>query len=107
MGGVLLFSFTAMANPTLLAATPLMLLLPNPRRLMAGFLLGALTTSVTLGLLIVFELHESGLVSTTKRTLSPAADLALGGLLLLLAFVLGNGRQERFTRHRRDDKEPA
>jgi hypothetical protein len=107
MGHVLLFSFTAMANPTLLTATTVMLLLPKPRQLMLGFLLGALTTSLTVGLLIVFTLHDSGLVSTTKHTLSPAADLAIGGLLLLLAFVLGTGRHERLANRRRDDKEPA
>jgi hypothetical protein len=106
MGQVLLFSFTAMANPTLLTATTVMLLLPNPRRLMLGFLLGGLTTSVTLGLLIVFKLHDSGLVSTTKHTLSPAADLAIGGLLLLLAFMLGNARPARFTSRHREDNEP-
>ena len=36
-------SLVAVANPTLLAATTVMMLLPNPRRLMAGYLLGAYT----------------------------------------------------------------
>jgi hypothetical protein len=44
-------------NPTLVAASTLMMLLPNPKRLMLGYLLGALMTSITLGLVIVFSLE--------------------------------------------------
>lgn len=43
-------------NPTLLAASTVTMLLPNPVRLMLGYLLGALLTSITLGLLIVSAL---------------------------------------------------
>jgi Sap, sulfolipid-1-addressing protein len=95
MDHVLLFSFTAMANPTLLAATTVMLLLPNPKALMAGYLLGAMITSVSLGVLIVFELQDSAVVDTAKRTLNPAADLVIGALLLLVAYVLASGRPRR------------
>src|SRR2546423_5356459 len=56
MSRVLLFSLTAALYPTLLAATTVMLVLPNPKRLLLGYLLGALMTSVTLGLVIVFAL---------------------------------------------------
>jgi Sap, sulfolipid-1-addressing protein len=95
MGHVLLFSFTAMANPTLLAATTVMLLLPNPQKLMLGYLVGALMTSITLGLLIVFTLSDSGAVGTAQRTVNPAADLAIGALLLVIAAVLSSGRPHR------------
>ena len=37
---VFLLSLVAMFNPTLLAATTVMLLMPNPKRLMLGYLLG-------------------------------------------------------------------
>jgi hypothetical protein len=37
---VFLFALTAALNPTLLAATTVMLLLSNPRRLLLGYLLG-------------------------------------------------------------------
>src|SRR5207248_4476839 len=60
----------------ILAASTLMMLLPNPKRLMLGYLLGALLTSVSLGLVIVFSLEDSGAVRTTKNTLSPAATMA-------------------------------
>ena len=46
---------------------------------MLGYLLGAMLVSVTLGLLIVFALQDSSVVGTTQHTLSPVADLVLGG----------------------------
>jgi hypothetical protein len=102
---VFLFAFTAMLNPTLLAATTLMLLLPSPKKLMLGYLLGALLTSITLGLVIVFSLQDSGAVDTAKRTVNPAVDLALGALLLIVAVVLSRGRFER--KHPKPDKGPS
>jgi hypothetical protein len=94
-----------MLNPTLLAATTLMLLLPSPKKLMLGYLLGALLTSITLGLVIVFSLQDSSAVDTAKRTVNPAVDLALGGLLLIVAAVLSRGRSER--RRPKPDKGPS
>src|SRR5689334_15213520 len=100
MGEVFLLSLTAALNPTLLTATTVMLLLPNPKWLMLGYLLGAMMTSITLGLVIVFVLEGSSLTSTTKRTISPGVDLALGGLALTLALVLGTGRDRRVAERR-------
>jgi hypothetical protein len=39
---IILLAFSAALNPTLLAATTVMLLLPRPRNLMLGYLLGAM-----------------------------------------------------------------
>jgi hypothetical protein len=100
MGQVFLLSLTAALNPTLLTATTVMLLLPNAKRLMLGYWLGAMVTSITLGLVIVFALSSSGAVSTTQRSVSPAADIALGAIALLLAFVLGTGRHESISERR-------
>ena len=83
-----------------------MLLLPNPKRLMLGYLLGALMTSITLGLVIVFALKGSSAVSTTENTISPAVDLALGAIMLLGAFVLGTGRDKCIAERRRARKGP-
>ena len=58
MGQVILLSLTASLNPTLVAATTVMLLLPSPSKLMLGYLLGAYVTSITLGLVIVFAAVE-------------------------------------------------
>lgn len=102
MGQVALLALTASLNPTLLAATTVMLLLPRPTKLMLGYLIGALTVSITLGLLIVFSLHSSGAAKTTRHVLSPAADLALGGIALVIAYLLYTGRHERLAQRRRE-----
>ncbi len=104
MRSVLLFALTSTLNPTLLAASTLMMLLPNPVRLMLGYLLGAMLTSITLGIVIVFSLHSSSTVSTTKNTLSPAADVAIGMIALLLAYVLASGRAAGVAQRRRARK---
>ena len=78
LSSVFLLSLLAMFNPTLLAAVTVMMLLPNTKRLMLGYLLGAYTTSITLGLAIVFSLNGSGAVETARNTLSPSEDIVLG-----------------------------
>jgi hypothetical protein len=102
---VLLLSLLAMFNPTLLAAVTVMMLLPDTKRLMFGYLLGAYTTSITLGLLIVFSLNDSSATSTAKNTLSPSEDIVIGLLLLLVAFVLGTGRDAPVQQQRQRRKE--
>ena len=79
---VFLLSLVAMLNPTLLAAVTVMLLLPNPKRLMLGYLLGAYTTSITLGLLIVFSLNGSSTESTSKHKVSPLEDIVVGTVVV-------------------------
>jgi hypothetical protein len=106
LGEIFLLSLLAMFNPTLLAAVTLMLLTENPKRLMLGYLLGAYTASITIGLAIVFALHDSGAVSTSKRTIGPVEDLVIGSLLLLVAFVLGTDRDQPL-RDRREKRKLA
>jgi Sap-like sulfolipid-1-addressing protein len=105
MGEFFLLAFFAAVNPTLLAAVTVMLVLPSPKRLLLGYLLGAYLTSITIGLVIVFSLHDSGAVSTTKNTLSPLEDLAFGAIFLLIAYALGSARGERLSERRRERKE--
>ena len=88
MSQVVLLSLTASLNPTLVAATTVMLLLDKPARLMLGYLLGAYMTSITLGLVIVFSLSNSSATNTTENTISPAVDIGLGAIALAVAFVL-------------------
>jgi Sap, sulfolipid-1-addressing protein len=106
LGQIFFLSLLAMFNPTLLAAVTLMLLTEHPKRLMLGYLLGAYTTSITLGLAIVFALHDSDAVSTSKQTIGPVEDLVIGGLLLLVAFVLGTDRDQPL-RERRERRKVA
>jgi hypothetical protein len=104
VGDVFLLAFLAALYPTLLAATTVMLMLPHPKRLLLGYLLGAAMTSITLGLVIVFALKDSGLVDSGKTTLGPGEDIALGLLALVIAFVLGTGRDEKMAERRRARK---
>jgi hypothetical protein len=106
LGTIFLLSLLAMFNPTLLAAVTLMLLTENPKRLMLGYLLGAYTASITIGLAIVFALHDSDAVSTSKQTIGPVEDLVIGGLLLLVAYVLGTDRDQPL-RERRERRKIA
>ena len=101
MSGAFGFAFLAALNPTLLTATTVMLLLPNPRRLMFGYLIGAVLTSVTIGLFLVFSFDHSGAANTTQSTLSPGAKIAMGLLALTLAWILGTGRDARVAERRR------
>lgn len=102
---IFLLSLVAMFTPTLLAAVTVMMLLPNPKKLMFGYLLGAYTTSISLGLLIVFSLNGSASVDTAKQTLGPGQDVVVGLLALLVAFVLGTGREGPLRQRRQRKKE--
>jgi hypothetical protein len=104
MSQVILLSLTASLNPTLVAATTVMLLLDKPARLMSGYLLGAYMTSITLGLVIVFSLSNTSATNTTENTLSPAVDIGLGAIALAVSFVLYTGRHERIRERRRERK---
>jgi hypothetical protein len=102
---VFLAALVATFNPSLLAATTVMLLLPNPKRLMAGYLLGAYTTSIAAGVVIVFSLHGSSAVHTSTHLLSPVADIAVGVAALLVAFGLATGRDAGLQRWRQRRKQ--
>jgi len=93
---ILVLSLIAAVDPVLLAAAGVMLLMPSPKRLMLGFVVGALLTSIPLGLVIVFALQDkSKPVSTTKHTVDPVLDLVVGGALLVIAVVVATGLWDR------------
>src|SRR5262245_1348319 len=80
-----------------------MLLLDHPKRLLLGYLVGALMTSVTLGLVIVFALEGSA--KTAEHTLSPAYDLALGALLIAISYGIARWDRTALAERRRRRKE--
>ena len=69
-------SAAATLNPTLLAAVLVMLLLPHPKRLMLGYLAGACTISVAVGLVAAFALHGSRIATTPGRIVTPGGRRA-------------------------------
>jgi hypothetical protein len=101
MGDAFVFAFTAALNPSLLTATMVMLFAAEPRRLMGGYLLGAYTASIGIGLVIVFALQSSPVVDSAKHTLSPAADIVLAVLLVLAAVMIRGARDVPFRDRRR------
>jgi hypothetical protein len=104
LASFLVLSLTAMLNPTLLAAATLMMLLPETKRLMLGYLLGSYLTSISVGLLIAFSFHHSSGVETAKTTLTPAEDMVFGAIALIIGLVL---RSDIGEERRRRKKESA
>jgi len=102
---IFLLSLLAMFNPTLLAAVTIMMLLPEPRKLIAGYLMGAYLTSIGLGMAIVFSLHNTSEVESSKKTLSPLEDLVFGAILMIVGWVVLSGRASEMKQHRRERKE--
>src|SRR5215831_3740432 len=105
MGDYIGWAFFAAVNPTLLAATTAMIMLPHPRRLMFGYLLGAYLASISIGCVIVFEIQGTDkTLDTTKHSVAPAVDIVFGLLLLVIAWVIRSGhdqwRRERAERRR-------
>ena len=107
MGKILVYSLVAAASASLLAAVTVMLFQPNPKQLMFGFLLGGLLVSLTFGFVIVFAVHHSAATSTAQNSISPGMDIALGLILLVVAYVLGSERAQRWRERRKKEKEGA
>jgi Sap, sulfolipid-1-addressing protein len=102
MAGTLIFlSLTSSLNPTLLAVTSLMLLRDRPARMMCGFLAGASTISISLGIAIVLAFNGSHPVKTTRHTLNPGVDIALGCFGLAISTGLRTDRYRRWSERRR------
>ena len=79
MGKVVGLSFVAAGNPTLLAATTVMLLLPRPEWLRLGYWLGAMLIGVTLGVVIVFVLEGSNFDAGGEENGPPGDCTRVGG----------------------------
>ncbi len=107
MGRVFTLALTAALNPTLLAATTVMLTLGKPKRLLSGYLAGAYVASLTCGMVLVFALGSSSTTSAAKHTVNPVINIALGALILLVAFVVGTGRDKRRQAHSARKREEA
>jgi MFS family permease len=105
MQQILLLCLVAVVDPVIAGAAAVMLLLPEPRRLMTGFIVGALLTSVSLGLVIVFALQgTSSSTSTTKRTVNPVLDIAVGLGCVLVATLVATGIWGRLSERRKERK---
>lgn len=104
MGDIFLLSLVSAANASLLAAVTVMLFLPSPKRLLLGYLAGALLASLTTGFVIVFVIHDSSATSSAENAISPAIDVVLGLLALVIAYVLQGDHDQRLKERRRQKK---
>jgi len=100
-------SLTAMLNPTLLAAVTVMMLLPETKRLMFGYLLGSYLTSIAAGLLIAFEFHGSGGVELAQNSLTPAEDLVFGMIAVIIGLVLRSEMGEERRRKKQESEKES
>ena len=105
---ILLLALVAVVDPVLFAAGAVMLVMPDPRRVLFGFVLGALLTSIPIGLVIVFsaQVTNSAPTGTTKHTVDPGVDIAIGLGLLLTSTVLVSGLWDRFQARRKQRRGP-
>lgn len=104
MFDIFLLSLVAAANASLLAAVTVMLFLPDPKRLLLGYLAGALLTSLSIGFLIVFVVHDASSTTTARNAVSPSIDIAVGAIFLFVAYVLQAGHDQRLKERRRAGK---
>ena len=102
-----IIALEAALYPTLLAAVIILISQPNPKRLLGAYLVGGLIMSITAGCLIVYGLHHSGALDQGEGSgLSWAADVTLGGLVLLVAVAIARREDVKFAERRRA-KRPA
>ena len=97
---VLLLALDAALYPTLLAAVVILLSQPRRLPLLAAYVCGGLTISIAVGLALIFVLKASGALDNSRSGLSWTADLAVGGLALLLAVALATRADARFAERR-------
>ncbi|MFL5816515.1 MAG: GAP family protein [Conexibacter sp.] len=97
---LLVLAFEAALYPTLLAAVVILLSLERPARLIAAYLAGGMTISITLGILIVEFLGGTNLVENEQSLLSWTGDLVIGGLAVLLAVALATHADDRMRERR-------
>jgi hypothetical protein len=100
---IFLLSLVAAANATLLAAVTVMLYLPDPKRLLLGYIVGGLLTSLSIGFLIVFVVGDAA-SETSESVVGPGIEITLGLISLLVAFVLNGGHDQRYKERRRAGK---
>ena len=74
--------------PTLILVDVLAFRLERPIRILVGFLAGAMVTTVSIGIVIVFVLQDSSLVSGSRSAFRPTVYLAGGVVALAAAYAV-------------------
>jgi len=96
MSHIFLLAVASAFYPLLLAAVLLMLDTERPAPLLAAYLAGGVIVSVGLGVAILFALDRSGATSSSHQgTVSPAVDIAVGVLAVLVGLAMATGWDRR------------
>jgi len=74
--------------PVLLVVVLVALRAPHPARLLASFLAAALLMTVTVGLVVIYALQDTALVTTSRDSFDPAVQIAVGSIAIVVALVL-------------------
>jgi thiol:disulfide interchange protein len=74
--------------PILLVVVLVSLRAPHPVRLLGSFLAAALLTTVTVGLVIIYALQGTALVSTSRDSFDPAAQIVAGSIAIAVAILI-------------------
>jgi hypothetical protein len=105
MGKLVVLALAAAFYPTLLAVVLFALTRPQPVRILAAFFVGGALTSVSVGLILLVVLEQSGAITESNHSVSPIVDIVAGLVSLGLAFALATGRDEPLRRRRQMRKE--
>jgi hypothetical protein len=74
--------------PILLVVVLVALRAPHPVRLLVSFLAAALLTTMTVGLVVIYALQGTALVSTSRDSFDPAAQIAVGSIAVVVAILV-------------------
>ena len=109
VGEVFVIAVVAALDAGLLAAAVVMLGRPRPARQLVAYLIGGMTFSIIIGLLIVFALRGSSLLRGPDKSTRAVIEVAAGALLIVIAAAVLSGRQVQWhpRRSRKRDTEHA
>ena len=89
---IFLLALASMVWPALIAVVVVALASRQPVKLLSAFLVASLLTTISIGLVIVFVLRGSSLLSGSRHTFGPIVDLVAGLVALLAGWFLRRGR---------------
>jgi hypothetical protein len=78
--------------PVLLLVVLVSLRAPHPVRLLVSFLAAALLTTMTVGLVVIYALRGTALVSTSRDSFDPAVQITAGSIAILAAILIHRRR---------------
>ena len=107
MGEVFVIAVVAALDAGLLAAAVVMLGRPRPARQLLAYLIGGMTFSIIVGLLIVFALRGSSVLRGPDKSTRAVIEVAAGALLIVIAAAVVSGRRVQWhpRRSRKRDAE--